>query len=158
MTLLINVISGIRNVRGEMNIAPSMALNVYVRPADPAARKTVAGYQELIVNLARLESLTIMENGKRPSSSATTIVDGATIFVALGGIIDFNKESERLEKELVKVSDELASVSRKLENEDFLSKAPSDVVAKVKERHAGLLEKHQKLQSHLDRIRSIEAP
>ena len=85
-------------------------------------------------------------------------MDGATIFVALGGIIDFNKESERLEKELVKVSDELASVSRKLENEDFLSKAPSDVVAKVKERHAGLLEKHQKLQSHLDRIRSIEAP
>jgi valyl-tRNA synthetase len=157
MTLLINVISGIRNLRGEMNIAPSMALNVYVRPADPAARKTVAAYQELIVNLARLKSLTIMEDGKRPSSSATTIVDGATIFVALGGIIDFDKESERLEKELVKVADELTAVSRKLENEDFLSKAPQDVVAKVKERHAGLLEKHQKLQSHLDRIRSIEA-
>ncbi len=157
MTLLINVISGIRNVRGEMNIAPSMALKVHVRPEDPAARQTIEAYRELIVNLARLDSLTIMENGKRPSASATTIVDGATIFVSLGGIIDFRKESERLEKELVKLSGELASVSKKLENEDFLRKAPQEVVAKVKDRHSSLLEKHQKLQSHLERINSIEA-
>jgi valyl-tRNA synthetase len=83
-------------------------------------------------------------------------VDGATIFVSLEGIIDVAKESERLEKEINKLSNELAGVSKKLENDAFLKNAPTPVVNKVKEKHDNLIEKQQKLRLHLDKIKELE--
>ena len=83
------------------------------------------------------------------------IVKDVTIFVILEGIIDFDKEIQRHEKEIGKLAKELASVSRKLSNEDFLGKAPAQVVTKVKERHGILLEKEQKTQINLDRIKKL---
>jgi valyl-tRNA synthetase len=74
----------------------------------------------------------------------------------LEGIIDFSKESQRLEKEMSKLAKELTTVSKKLENAGFLSKAPNDVVEQVKTKHSRLQEKQQKLQSNLDRIKEID--
>ena len=71
------------------------------------------------------------------------------------GIIDFAQEEKRLAKEIAKVEKEMAGVSKKLHNEDFLAKAPPEVVEKVRDRHSGFLEKHQKLQSNLEKIRSF---
>ena len=75
----------------------------------------------------------------------------------LEGIIDFDKEIQRLEKEINKLHSELTAVDKKLANEGFLSKAPADVIDKVKEKQSALLEKHQKLQINLDRIKAAEA-
>ena len=83
--------------------------------------------------------------------------DDATIFVHLEGIIDFAQEINRLNKEINKLSNELNIVSKKLNNDDFLSKAPEDVVDKVKEKHETLMEKQEKLQMNLDKIRELEA-
>jgi valyl-tRNA synthetase len=95
--------------------------------------------------------------GKRPKSAATAIVDDATIFVSIEGIIDFAKETNRLEKEINKLTKELIVVSKKLSNKDFVSKAPAQVVGEVKEKHRVFVEKQEKLQSHLERIREFEA-
>ena len=84
------------------------------------------------------------------------MVGGATIFVPLEGIIDFSRETRRLEKEMNKLENELAAVSKKLANESFLNKAPHDVVEQVKAKHSRLQEKQQKLASNLNRIREIE--
>jgi valyl-tRNA synthetase len=84
------------------------------------------------------------------------VVGGATIFVPLEGVIDFSKEALRLEKEINKLDKELAGVSKKLENENFLNKAPHDVVEQVKTKHSGLQEKQQKLVSHLKRIQEFD--
>jgi valyl-tRNA synthetase len=157
MALLIEMISGIRNIRGEMNISPSLALQVWVQSTDHATSETIHYHQDVVINLARLKSLHVSNTAERPKSSATAVVDGATIFVSLEGIIDFAKESERLEKEINKLSNELAKVSIKLENKAFLNKAPAHVVEDVKEKHARLLERKQKLRTNLDRIKEIEA-
>ncbi|MDQ1331260.1 MAG: valyl-tRNA synthetase, partial [Thermodesulfobacteriota bacterium] len=77
--------------------------------------------------------------------------------ISLEGIIDFSKETDRLEKELGKLKDEITASNKKLSNEDFLRKAPEDVVEKVKEKYRILVEKQQKLMSNLDRIKSIES-
>ena len=155
MALLIEIISGIRNIRGEMNIAPSLDLDVMVRSEDQTTRKTIERHQDVILNLARLKSLKVARCADRPKSSATAVIEGATIFVSLEGIIDFAKESERLEKEIRKLDTELAKVSKKLENEAFLNKAPADVVNDVKEKHARLAEKQQKVRANLEKIKTL---
>ncbi|MGB5750378.1 MAG: valine--tRNA ligase [Desulfobacterales bacterium] len=156
MALLMEVITGIRNVRGEMNIAPSLALQVQVQSEDNQTRQIIADHQDLIINLARLNSLAIENIGQKPKSSATAVVKSASIFVSLEGIIDFAKEANRLEKEIQKLAAELTIVVKKLGNEKFLSKAPADVIDKVRQKQDALLEKQQKIQANLDKIKEVE--
>jgi len=158
MELLIDVISGIRNIRGEMGISPGMSLDAVIYSAEAAARSTVESHRDLIVNLARLKSLAVTDNPDRPPASATAVAHGgAVIYVRLEGIIDFAREAERLEKELGKAAKELSSLVRKLQNQDFLSKAPADVVAKVRDQQQAFLEKQQKLQATLEKIRGYDS-
>ncbi len=156
MQILIDVITGIRNVRGEMDIAPSLALEVLIHTTDDRVRRAVEAHRELIINLARLSTLTVQDTVQRPKASATTVVDGASIFVSLEGIIDFAKETRRLEKEINKLTVELTKVSAKLQNSGFLSKAPADVIEKVRQKQSALLEKQQKLQTNLERIKAVK--
>ncbi len=156
MSLIFGIITGIRNIRGEMNISPSLSLAVSAQSQDQLTKKTIQQYQNMIINLARLKSLSVGNEVERPKSAATVVVNDATIFVSLEGIVDFAKEIERLEKEINKLSSESAMVSKKLNNEEFLSKAPPLVVEKVKAKHDLLVEKQQKLLSNLDKIKELE--
>ncbi|MBW2705243.1 MAG: valine--tRNA ligase [Deltaproteobacteria bacterium] len=156
MALVMEVITGIRNVRGEMNIAPSLSLQVQVQSEDEPTRQIITRHQDLIINLAKLDSLTVEKLGQRPKSSATAVVSRASIFVSLEGIIDFAKETNRLEKEIKKLAAELGTVAKKLGNEGFLNKAPADVIEKVRQKQSALLEKQQKIQTNLDKIKKVE--
>jgi valyl-tRNA synthetase len=156
MDFVMGIITGIRNVRGEMNIQPSLSLAGSVQSEDASMRGIAKRHKDIIINLGRLKSFVVDEPGARPKAAATAVVEGATIFVSLEGIIDFNKEVERLEKDIAKLSKDLRFVSKKLNNEDFLSKAPEEVVEKTREKHSMLLEKEQKLRSTLDRIRAMD--
>jgi valyl-tRNA synthetase len=156
MNRVIDIITGIRNVRGEMNISPSVNLDVIIQSQDDAKRETIEHHQDIIINLARLKTLMVSHLGERPKASATAIVNGASIFVSLEGIIDFSRETNRLEKEIDKLTKELSTVSKKLKNEDFHNKAPENVVAKVKEKQGFLVEKLQKLQSNIERLKALE--
>jgi valyl-tRNA synthetase len=157
MALMMEVITGIRNVRGEMNIGPSLALQVQVQSDDNQTRQIIADHHDLIINLARLSSLAVEDIGPRPKSSATAVVNSASIFVSLEGIIDFVKETHRLEKDIKKLDSELSTVTKKLGNDGFLSKAPAEVIEKVRQKQNALLEKQHKIQANLDKIREVEA-
>jgi valyl-tRNA synthetase len=140
-----------------MNIPPSLDLEVLVHSKDQTTSETIEHHQDVIINLARLKSLAVTTTGERPKSSATAVVNGATIFVSLEGIIDVAKESERLEKEINKLSNELAGVLKKLENDAFLKNAPAPVVNKVKEKHDRLIEKKQKLRLNLEKVKELKS-
>jgi valyl-tRNA synthetase len=157
MGLISGIITGIRNIRGEMNISPSLSLAVSAQSRDESTKKTIQQHRDMIINLARLNSLAVGNAVDRPKSAATVVVDNATIFVSLEGIVDFDKEIERLEKEINKLTNESTTVSKKLNNEDFLRKAPVEVVEKVKAKHNVLVEKQQKLLSNLTKIKELEA-
>ncbi len=156
VALIKEIITGVRNVRGEMNISPSLSLDVSIRSSDDDAHKTIAQYKDIIINLARLKSFSVAKDIKRPKGSAIAIVNGASIFVSLEGVIDFTKEVLRLEKEIGKLDQEFAALAKKLNNDDFLKKAPEDIVEKVKNKYQMLSDKQQKLQAYLDRIKSVE--
>jgi valyl-tRNA synthetase len=155
MELITGIITGVRNVRGEMNIAPSQMLKVTVQAEDKLIRQTVEQHGEMITNLARLQSLLVEAPGEKPDAAATSIVDNAMVFVSLEGILDFGKEAKRLEKEIQKLSTELDPIAKKLSNESFLSKAPATVIEKVKAKQKHLVERCRKLQSNLDRINQL---
>jgi valyl-tRNA synthetase len=155
MQLLIDLISGIRNIRGEMNIPPSRKLTCLIHCEDTDKSKIIEAHADMIVNLAGLESLAAAASGERPKASATAVVDDITLFVSLEGIVDVARESARLEKEIAKLAKENEGLTKKLANEQFLGKAPADVVDKVRQRQAALLEKLERLQAHLDKIRAV---
>jgi valyl-tRNA synthetase len=154
MTEIMDIITAIRNIRGEMNISPSQPLAAVLQSPDKATRSMIKQHQDIILDLAKLHTLATESPGDKPKASATAIVGDATIFVSLEGIVDFENEELRLEKEIAKLSKELSAVSNKLNNESFLSKAPAEIVEKVREKHDTLQEKKTRMHSNLERIRT----
>jgi len=145
MRLLMDVITAIRNVRGEMDLAPSLDLNVRVQSTDAQLLQVLDRHRELIGDLARVNELQLEKPGPKPAASATTIIENASIFVQLEGVIDFAKESA-----------EIQPLSNKLNNEDFLEKAPRQVVDKVRAKHGRLLEQLHKLESTHGKIKAMK--
>ena len=156
MALIMETVTAIRTIRGEMNISPAARLQVTVQAPVAATRETIADHRDTIVNLARLERLEVEEQGKRSPTAATTIVSDMVVLVELKGVIDFSQEAQRLEKELGKLDKELSTINKKLNNDSFLGKAPADVVAEVRDKQATLSEKQEKLTVTLERVRVFE--
>jgi valyl-tRNA synthetase len=152
---LIQVITAVRNIRGEMNLPPSQVLEAIVQSPNTDFRETLASYRDLVMELARLKTLSVSTPGERPQAAATAITDNATTYVPLAGILNVAAETERLEKEIKKLDTELGGITKKLANPGFLNKAPADVVEKVRQKHALLSEKQRKLATHLERIQSL---
>jgi len=157
MTLLMGVINAIRNIRGEMGISPSMALKVLIQSEDEKTRHLLDQNHEFIVNIARLSALDITSPGEKPKAIATAVADQALILVYLEGIIDFGKETARLEKEVAKAAGELEKLDKKLANPGFVNQAKPEVVDKVREQRQGYAEKRDKLALNLEKIKSIQA-
>ena len=155
METLMAVVTSIRNIRGEMNIAPSTQLQVLIQTDSVHYRQLVSDNQALVSSLARLESLSAAPAGEKPRATATAIVDEMVISVYLEGIIDFAQETRRLEKAIGKLDKEIQGLSKKLENESFMSKAPADVIEKARTQHAEYAEKREKLQHNLEVIKPL---
>ena len=147
-----DMISGIRNIRSEMKIQPSMKLKVLAHTEDKREKIIIAENKSFIVNLATLESFYFCETDTIPSSSASSVTGNTTCFVMLEGVINFDKEIARLEKEVEKNTKELLGVQKRLNNESFLDKAPDNIIQKVKAQHSDLEEENNKLKENLERI------
>ncbi|MBI9085601.1 MAG: valine--tRNA ligase [Desulfobacterales bacterium] len=155
MDLVMSIITAVRNIRGEMNLGPSLPLDVIIHTPDADQQSSITRHGAMIQDLAKIGSLVATGSGDRPGAAATAIVKGATLFVSLEGVIDFAKESARLEKEIAKLAKELDGINRKLTNEGFLSKAPAEVVDGVKEKQGALEAKREKIQATLEIIREL---
>ncbi len=156
MEMIIGIITGIRNIRGEMNISPSRMLTASVQTDDEKKQEQIRTHKEMISGLAKLEVLNLSGTGNRPKSAATSLVEGMVVFVSLEGVIDFSKEAERLVKEAGKIEQELATVQKKLGNKGFMDKAPEDVVQKVQDQKDQLQDKIQKIKTNLEKIQELQ--
>ncbi|MCF8126711.1 MAG: valine--tRNA ligase [Desulfotignum sp.] len=155
MAFVFDLISGIRNIRSEMNIQPSMKIKVLANTADEKEKLLIAENKAIIATLATLERLSFCDLDNIPGSCASSVTANTTCFVSLEGVIDFGKEIVRLEKELDKNTKELIGVQKRLSNDSFLEKAPQEVIDKVNTRHAELAEKNEKLAANLKRIQDM---
>ena len=150
-----DTITAIRNLRGEMNVPPAAQVDVFLQSTDPQALEALARHGQSLTLLAKVKELTFNAPSGPPAAAAKAVVDAVEIFLPLAGLIDFSEEERRLTKEIDKLSKDLSGAQRKLTNEDFLAKAPAEVVAKEKDKVQGWTEKLTKLKNHRERIKEL---
>jgi len=148
MQVVMDLISSIRNVRTHLNVPPGKQASLVIR-GDKAKLTVVEDHREYINRLARIESITSGEDLTKPKHSATTVVNGMEVFIPLEGLIDLNREIERLKKQVNEMEGRLNAVNRKLENENFTSRAPAHVVEHEQIKQARYQESLRKLQENL---------
>jgi valyl-tRNA synthetase len=130
MQMVMDTILAIRNIRGEMNIAPSVQINANVKVETEELGEQLERSASYVTTLSRLKELRIGVAQKKPKAAATGVIKGAEIYVPLEGIIDLTQERDRLQKEIAKISKDIDTFSKKLANRDFVDKAPKAVVKK----------------------------
>jgi len=150
-----NVIVGIRNIRGEMDIAPSKALNVLMRNGSEQDKSRLQSNMNFLQKLAKLESVTWLNEGDEVPMSATALVGDMEVLVPMAGLIDKDAELARLQKEIDKASKDLQRIQGKLGNESFVAKAPAAVVEKEQAKLADLTLTVAKLNEQKASIESL---
>jgi valyl-tRNA synthetase len=129
-------ILGIRQIRGEMDISPGKPLPVLLQDASETDQSRATTYAHLLARVGRVESVTVLGAGEQPPASATALLGDMRLLVPMKGVIDVDAERARLLKQQEKLQIELTRGLGKLNNENFVNNAPTDVVAKERQRAA----------------------
>jgi valyl-tRNA synthetase len=124
------VIVAVRNIRAELNIAPSKPLNALVRGVSYQDRIRLEANQAFFASLAKLETITILSEGETAPMSTTQFIGNMELLIPLAGLIDVSAEMARIDKLLEKLAQEIARIEGKLSNEGFVAKAPAAVIDK----------------------------
>ena len=148
---LTRFIGEVRAVRNEMNVPPGTPTPVLLRDASPETLARAARWSDAIRRLARAASVAPLA-GEMPKGSAQAVVDEATVILPLADVIDLAAERARLVKERDKAAGEAEKVAKKLANEDFVRRAPEDVVAENRSRLAAAEAEVARLAAALRRI------
>jgi valyl-tRNA synthetase len=155
MKILMDAVMGIRNVRGEMNINPSVELDVVVRPLSSLAQDFLQSHADYLMKLSRLHDVKISASADKPKMSAVAVTPDAEIYILLSGVVNIEAETARLKKEIEKTDKELKPFEAKMANEGFVKKAPPEVLEKTKSIIAELTQKKEKLAESYRRLEEL---
>ncbi|PWI54818.1 valine--tRNA ligase [Rhizobium phaseoli] len=147
---LIDLVSGIRSVRAEMNVPPSATAPLVVVKANNLTRERLFRHDAAIKRLARVEAISIADNA--PKGAAQIVVAEATVCLPLGNLIDLSAEKARLEKAIAKMEGEMARIDGKLSNEKFVANANPEVVEAERDRLEELKGQMASLKTALSRV------
>jgi len=148
-------ILAVRQIRGEMDIAPSRRIPLLLQNAGAADRALVEKHFAYLARLAGLESINVLEAGAAAPEAATAMLAELTLLVPMAGLIDPKAEIERLGKRIAKNDSDLAKLRGKLGNANFVKNAPPDVVASDRARVAELEAQNESFARQLERVRRL---
>jgi valyl-tRNA synthetase len=151
-------ILAVRQIRGEMNIAPSRLVPVLLKGASTQDRAYAERHRVYLMRLAGLDSVTVLPPDAPSPEAATALVGELSILVPMAGLIDAGAEAERIGKLFSKTEQDLAKTRTRLSNESFVRNAPPEVVAKEREREAELERRVTDLRAQLERLRRLLTP
>ncbi len=149
------IIYKIRNIRGEMNLAPDKKASVVFKTSDSSIEKIINREAVHIKNLAKVENITISADYMPGNTDASAVMKNLEIFIPLKGLIDIEAELNRLTKEMNRIDTDLAKIQAKLSNSQFVSNAPEEVVLKEKGKEKDLLEMKDLVAQNILKIKSI---
>lgn len=147
-----NIIIAIRTIRSEMNIAPGKLLSVLLRKGSAFDKQNVTDHVQLLHTLAKIESIKWLENEETPPQSVTAFVGELEIFIPMAGFINKKEEEARLHKEISKLRKDLTLTENKLQNPQFVDKAPQEVVTKERAKQAEMIMTLSKLEEQLTQV------
>ncbi len=151
---LIELVSGIRSVRSEMNVPPSAQAPLAVLEANDLTKERLTHHDAAIKRLARVASIGLSDQA--PKGSAQLVVGEATYCMPLGSLIDLGAEMARLEKENGKLAAEMEKIDKKLSNEKFVANAKPEVVEADRARFAELQDAQGKIAVAMQRLKDAE--
>jgi valyl-tRNA synthetase len=148
---VVQLISEVRSVRSEMNVSPAMLTPILLRDATSQTLVRAQQWIDAIRRLARASEVTPLV-GEMPKGSAQLMLDEATVVLPLADAIDVGAERMRLTRERDKAAGEARKIGQKLDNADFVRRAPEEVVEENRERLAAINTDIARLEAALQRI------
>ena len=156
MTAIMETIKAIRNMRAEAGAQPGKKSEAILYIADEALREVFASHEGYLKGLADTEPVTLCgADAAKPENAMTAAVAGVGVYLPLKGLIDVEKETQRLTKELENLDREIERAKKKLANESFVAKAPADVVEKERAKQKDYEEKRAVMADRLRHLASL---
>jgi valyl-tRNA synthetase len=152
--LLRELISAVRNARSELKIAPGTQIPLIIFSEYPDSVKLIQKNENAFRFLTKAEKISYLSERKKPAGSFSIVTGQVEMFIPLEGLVDIDKEKERLQKEKEKIMNLIKGAEKKLSNENFLNKAPEHIVQNEKDKLQSLKQKLNKIEAN---IKSLEA-
>jgi valyl-tRNA synthetase len=149
------VVTGVRNIRGEMDISIAKAIPILFHNGDDEDKRCLEAYRELLSFLVNPEELTMLSNDATLPVSSTYLVGEMQLLVPMSGLIDKDAEVSRLDKEIDRKEKERQRADGKVNNPNFVEKAPEAVVQKERDKVLELSSAIEKLQQQKSRIENL---
>lgn len=151
MNLLKEIVTAVRTIRSRMNVPPSKEATLVIRNVDGYKSK-IESFEGIIKTLGKINKITLGEKMDKPDQSATAVVHKMELFVPLKGLINLEVEITRLSKRLNELNGHLLKVKKKLANENFIKRAPDDVVAFEKQKLSDMTTEFKLVKANLDML------
>ncbi len=129
-----SMISSIRNIRAEFGVSPKEEIDLLIKAKDADIQQALQQNEWIFRKLQAIGSFTVDTGLAKPDTSASAVVEGSELYVPLEGLIDLDKEKERITKEIDRLEGFLKSVNKKLENKQFVDNAPEEVVQRERDK------------------------
>ncbi len=146
------VVTAVRAMRSELNVPPGKRADLHIRVSDNSLGQLLNDHQSYFGPLAKVETLRVGTEVKKPPFSASAVIGGAELFLPLEGLIDIEAEKNRLQKSLNELRNNLERLSKKLANQDFLARAPKDVIDRERSKKDDFEERIERLNKNLEQI------
>ena len=155
MEWVMDFILGIRKVRGEMNIAPGKWIPVLIAGASRQDLTFMQRNRQHLYAIAKIASLEVLNEEQPEPESSVSLVGHLRLLIPMAGLIDKNTELTRLNKVLLQLDSEISRITGKIDNPGFITKAPSEVVKKEKDKLTDLEVRRSGLSAQRDKITSL---
>ena len=153
MEWVVAAISAIRAVRSEMNVPAAAKVPLLIKDADAVTTARLGRHREHLLRLARLEEIELTDTA--PTGSVSVVVEGTTLILPLGAVVDLGQEKARLGKEIDRLDGELTKFAAKLGNPGFLAKAKPEIIEEQREREADARRDRDRLKAAHDRLEGM---
>lgn len=153
MNYVIDAVTAIRSIRGELNIRPSIKANI--KTLSKEVEEVLKTNLSAMMKLTRCSEINIGGDVEQIKGSAVSVRNQMEIYVPIEGLLDIDSEIKRLTKELNKSDDSIAFLNKKLLNEDFLRNAPKDIVEKERNKFNDLIQKRKKIEENLKLLKTV---
>jgi valyl-tRNA synthetase len=152
---VVDLVTAIRSVRAEMNIAPATLTALVLAGASAETKARLPRWNDVIKRMARLSDISFAD--RAPEGAVQLLVRGEVAALPLKGVIDLAAEKTRLDKEIAKADADIKRVDAKLGNEKFVANAPEEIVEEEKEKREAAVARREKIVEAMKRLQDVDA-